>query len=147
MDSVASNLWVGNLDDATKSNLVMERLCVLEGCLNYPGMTYQIPILLPYLPGMERVKDDYHKTSDISAYASRRQLDLAADLISARLADGKELLVHCAAGIERSPLTCAWWMVKTGRHSTLDAAYAHLKLIRPIIEDRQFWLEPIYEQV
>jgi hypothetical protein len=49
------------------------------------------------------------------------------------------VLVHCGAGVERSPLTVAVWM--TQRFAlTLDAAYAWLKQHRPQVEDRRMWL-------
>jgi protein-tyrosine phosphatase len=54
--------------------------------------------------------------------------------------DTRHLLVHCGAGVERSPLTVAWWMTKR-LHLTFDEAYAWLKRQRPQIEDRRSWIE------
>jgi protein-tyrosine phosphatase len=56
------------------------------------------------------------------------------------------VLVHCGAGVERSPLTVAIWMI--GHFCiSLDDAYAWLKKHRPQIEDRRAWLhDGIVEQ-
>jgi protein-tyrosine phosphatase len=128
---VVSNLWVGDMQDAQVFK--GERLCVLEGPATYAAPSEQdhhIQILV-------------NVTNWIMPFwASRAQLDKTKELITARLVAGANLLVHCAAGIERSPLTCAWWLWNTGRHSSLAAAYAHLKAVRPQVEDRTLWLEP-----
>jgi protein-tyrosine phosphatase len=50
------------------------------------------------------------------------------------------VLVHCGAGVERSPLTVAWLLCGQFR-LTWDESYAWLKRQRPQVEDRQFWLE------
>ena len=119
-------LWLGNLEDA--KGAYDERLCVLEGLINYRGLTWHVPVLRPF-------------EEDPKMRASRRQLDLAADLISKRLHAGIKLLVHCGAGVERSPLTCAWYLVNYEGHASLNLAYDYLRSHRNIVQDRQTWLE------
>lgn len=117
-------LWVGDWYDAQKFD--GEKICVLENVSQHEcaSDTHLIPIFENGIHG--RVNMD--------------QIDKAATLMTGRLDAGVKLLVHCAAGIERSPLTCAYWLRKMGVHSTLAAAYTHLKIIRSIVEDRTVWL-------
>lgn len=49
------------------------------------------------------------------------------------------VLVHCGAGVERSPLVVAMWML-VRFNLTLDEAYKWIKQERPIAEDRRAWL-------
>lgn len=67
-------------------------------------------------------------------------LDLVANMIDVRFGDGWNLLVHCGAGVERSPLAVAYWMTRRFGYS-FDEAYAWLKQHRPQVEDRRVWLE------
>jgi len=60
-------------------------------------------------------------------------------LIDELYKERQRLLVHCGAGVERSPLVVAMWMTSS-LGLTLDEAYAWLKLHRPQIEDRRQWL-------
>jgi len=123
-----STLWVGDWNDALtwiNTEAGTQRICVLE---NVGGSHLADWLLYP-------IKDDaYH--------VSTARIEAAVDKITEILDQGNQkLLVHCAAGIERSPLTCAYWLRKMKVHSTLAAAYTHLKIIRPIVEDRTSWLD------
>lgn len=133
---VVPNLFVGDWNDAMVFQ--GECLCVLESALHYNNKTYQVNILQA-VDGAVSARP--LTKSGLSFYASRKQLRRAAEIINDCQARGVKLLVHCAAGVERSPLTCAWWLVASGRHSSLDAAYTHLKAVRPVVQDRQMWLE------
>jgi protein-tyrosine phosphatase len=73
---------------------------------------------------------------------AKSALDKCADKISELVKDRFNVLVHCGAGIERSPLAVAWYLVKTGQSDNLDAAYKFLSSKRPQIQDRQQWIEP-----
>src|SRR5579884_1196928 len=55
------------------------------------------------------------------------------------LKDGKKVLLHCGAGIERSPLACVWFL-HTKRNMDFDEAYEFVKEKRPIVADRRTWL-------
>ena len=119
-----ANLYLGDHTDA--DNFAGQRLCVLESphCRGYADRTMHIPVL-------------------IEGLARRAELDKAAEYITLTLQSGQDLLVHCGAGVERSPLTVAWWFVKVGAFPTLDAAYGALATVRHVVQDRQGWLEPI----
>jgi predicted protein tyrosine phosphatase len=150
-DEIVPNLFLGDLADA--KIFPGERLCVLEGKPSYPGMTHWIPILQLLPPWHEPLMteregfvgwEDFEHNQDVAGrlMASRAKLNEAADLISSRLESGARLLVHCIAGIERSPLTVAWWLCKTRRYSDMREAYKFLQSIRPVVEDRRHWIEP-----
>lgn len=132
MEQIEPGLFLGNFEDGRR--FPGERLCVLENPPDYPheGRTRHIPILT--VPAGHN--------DAVPVWASRKQLDKAADYITEQLRAGKRLIVHCGQGVERSPLTVAWWLVKTGRCPTLKMAYVHLRASRPCVEDRCVWIEP-----
>jgi protein-tyrosine phosphatase len=129
MNEVIRNLFVCGFGEWT--NDVYERgwsvLCVLETC-QQPGFT------APPIPNTKHIKilEPWPK-------AQPARLDEAADWIHAELAKGQRVLVHCGAGLERSPLTIAWYLKKY-HGMNLDRAYAEIRLARPQVYDRQSWL-------
>lgn len=54
--------------------------------------------------------------------------------------NGKPLLVHCKAGVERSPLVMATYLWVDQRFDTLEKAYMYLIRRRPTVSDRSFWM-------
>ncbi|HEY1295443.1 MAG TPA: dual specificity protein phosphatase [Chloroflexota bacterium] len=120
------NLWVGDLDAAYNLRLASDpgwwTICVREGPHTPPGPNTTC------LPVLKR------------GYARRGRLEKLAREIDARLADGKQVLVHCWAGVERSPLTVTWWL-RTRQGMTLDEAYAHI-MARRTVWDRREWMTP-----
>jgi protein-tyrosine phosphatase len=48
------------------------------------------------------------------------------------------VVVHCFAGIERSVLTCAWYLCNHNGMS-MDEAYKTVKKVRPVALDRREW--------
>jgi protein-tyrosine phosphatase len=69
----------------------------------------------------------------------RGRLEEAIGMINQEWPHRPGVLVHCGAGVERSPLVVAMWM--TARFNvSLDEAYAWIKAHRPQIEDRRQWL-------
>jgi protein-tyrosine phosphatase len=119
----SANLYLGNQSDADAFR--GQRLCVLEE----PNCR-------------QRMDDTRHIAILEQGLARRAKLTEAAEYITQSLAEGAQLLVHCGAGVERSPLTVAWWYVHIGAFTNLDTAYAALKAVRPQVEDRRAWLEP-----
>ena len=70
--------------------------------------------------------------------ADLRKLDLVSAAIKMGISTGP-VLVHCAAGRERSPLAVIWYLCG-GNFLKIDDAYEEVKQKRPIIEDRRSWL-------
>jgi protein-tyrosine phosphatase len=132
MDEILPGLYLGDASDANDIAFAGELLCVLEQGTTNPGRTrFWVPILQP------------RSDSPFGFYAVRERLDLTAVVVEAVRKSGRNILVHCGAGVERSPLTVVWYLVRHGHFSTLDAAYEFLKGKRPRVEDRQIWLEPL----
>ena len=125
MNEILPCLWLGDLKDsfAAPENFVI--LCVLE---------YRYP-LLPKRATLQPILE----MSPEGPKVNMNNIEAACRLIDAALAEKKNILVHCAAGIERSPLTVVWWL-HTRLGQSLDTAYKFVKFIRPIVEDRLMWL-------
>ncbi len=70
-------------------------------------------------------------TVDGTAVGTTRLL-LAADFIHSALSTGQRVFVHCAAGVGRSPMACAAYLMKHRRMSLHDAL--------SLIEDRRPWV-------
>lgn len=68
-------------------------------------------------------------------------LDALADVIAAYLKAGCKVLVHCRAGMERSPLTVAWFL-RAHKGMTLAEAYDLLQSKRSIVTPKYDWLPP-----
>ena len=53
---------------------------------------------------------------------------------------GREVVVHCAMGMERSVLSVVWYLhLDTGM--TIDEAYDMVFAARPIAVDRRHWID------
>lgn len=71
--------------------------------------------------------------------ANMNALNKVAKLIDKLLKEGKKVLVHCGAGIERSPLCVAWYL-HTKKKMTIADAYELIWLKRPSVLYRGDWL-------
>lgn len=150
---IVPGVWLGDEQDAKLWG--GPRLCVLErpGDYEQREMDRHIPIL-----DFGQILDiDPPIYSDVVARTTYlKQAHQAIDwqysrmyckTLEWKLNDGKphdELLVHCAAGIERSPLVMATWLVKTGRYADIAKAYEFIKSKRPVVQERTHWLESEY---
>lgn len=137
-DLILPGLYLGDWKDGSGIRVGKPRLrfqdtlCVIETHPDdrYPGMTHYIPIL----------DHDEHSLAFIPPRVLLTQLDSACAVIDDYQLNEEPLLVHCWAGIERSPLTLAYWLVRSKHQSNLDSAYSFLKSKRSIVEDRRAWL-------
>lgn len=125
---VLYNLYLGDI--IAGKNFDGERLCVYCDPPDYGVPHKHIPIL------ETRPKDRLDRT----ARASIARLDEAADYIKEMLRQDKRLIVHCHGGVERSPLTVAWFLAREAVCRDLDAAYEFLQKIRPVVANRLSWL-------
>lgn len=127
---VIDNLYLSGIVAAGKFDGA--RLCVHENTPTYAGPFFHVPILT------KRPNDSIDRTG---AVASIDALERACDIISEYQSRGQKLLVHCVGGVERSPLTLAWYFVKrTKDFDGLIEAYNFLKTKRPVVSERMFWL-------
>jgi len=74
-----------------------------------------------------------------SEHVHTEQLDKVYTFIDAMLKTDHHVLVHCMAGIERSPLTVAYFLTKH-YGMTIEKAYEIVKKGRPQTQDRRHWL-------
>lgn len=124
-NKIMGNLHVGDIDDAHlfrkhKPDGVI--LCVLEHRPPHePMKAYHIPIMT--------YSGDVHT----------EQLDHIAFFLDSLLKTGIDVLVHCAAGIERSPLTVAYY-ISYSKGISIHEAYKIVKRGRPQTQDRSTWL-------
>lgn len=137
-DMILPGLYLGDWKDGSGIRVGKARphfkstLCVIETHPEdrYPGMTYYVPIL----------EHDEYSLAFIPPRVSLVQLDVACEIIDDHVLNKEPLLVHCWAGMERSPLTLAYWLVRSKHQPNLDEAYKFLQSKRSIVEDRRSWL-------
>ena len=131
MNEVIRNLWVSGYGEWTEEcyGPGWSVLCMLETC-------QQAGFTAPPLPQTKHFKI---MNEPFAIPANKLLLDAAADYIAAELSRGQRVLVHCGAGLERSPLTIAWFLHRY-HGMNLDRAYAEIRLARPQVYDRQSWL-------
>lgn len=127
---IIDNLYLSGMIAAGKFEGA--RLCVHENTPTYTGQYFHVPILT------KRPNDSIDRTG---AIASVEALNNACSIIDEHLKKGEKILVHCVGGVERSPLTLAWYFVHwTKDFDGLIEAYNFLKAKRPIVSERMFWL-------
>lgn len=114
-DEIIEGLWLGDLDD------------VIE------------PIV--YKREFERVINVLNLIEpDDAGYIDFFVIDALAIIINKALESRQErILVHCGAGIERSPLVIVYFLWKYKQY-TLNQAYEHVKMKRQVVQDRSHWL-------
>lgn len=62
--------------------------------------------------------------------------DVYYDWITTELKNKKNVMIHCSAGIERSPLVVAYFLWNMGFKDNMSDVYVHIKKIRPCVQDR-----------
>ena len=82
--------------------------------------------------------------ADIDPGSGRVKQDLTklAALINKVLTDNEDakVVVHCAMGMERSPLTVVWYLHRY-QDKTIDEAYEMVQHARPVAVDRRDWID------
>lgn len=129
LSEILPTLFLGDMDAASRFD--GHRMCVHEMGPTYTGQCHRMPILTTRP----------RSTTDRSgALVSVDLINKAADVIEDYVNRGEKLMVHCQGGIERSPLTIAWWLVRSKQFENFEQAYAFLKTKRPVVSQRLFWL-------
>lgn len=126
-DKIIDNLYLGTWEDG----LVFdgETLNVRDG-EGYHNMTFYLSMLI-------QLPDGWPQPFCVDV----KKLEMAVDIVEWRLSKGKKLLVHCLMGKERSVLVVTHYLVRAKVCANLDGAYAFVKNIRPIIDDRRAWVK------
>jgi protein-tyrosine phosphatase len=119
-------IWVAEADEFDTQE-VWDLLNVNRLVLHAPFMIY------------EKKVDEV--TGYQNCHANIQVLQNIADIIELTITSGPvPILVHCAAGVERSPLAVIYYLVSKHRYS-LEDAFRFVKQRRPIIEDRLNWMQ------
>lgn len=63
-----------------------------------------------------------------------------ANIIHDLLVAGKKIFVHCKAGMERSPLVVAWYLVLYEPFPDLETAYRFIIDKHPLAQRRDMWV-------
>lgn len=113
-DEIINGLWVGNLDDVIDPDVYKREFERVINVLN---------LIEP----------------DDKGYVDADVLDALAVIINKALESGERVLVHCGAGIERSPLTIVYYLWKFKQY-TLNQAYELVQEKRQIVQDRSHWI-------
>jgi len=97
-----------------------------------------IPLVYPTIKGYspEAVASVEGYTIEIPVV----RLTVAATAILELSSKRQQLMVHCTAGLERSPLAVAWYLHFYHMRS-LSAAYDAVRTIRPQLWDRTAWIK------
>lgn len=123
-DEIVPNLWLGNIRAATDETFLKNaNIQVVFNCTKD----------LPFHPSVKRryrvPVDDNLQEAEI------RNMELWSYEIVVKLMNeykaGRPILVHCAAGMQRSPAVIAMFLIAT-RGMTADQAMAFIKQKRPI---------------
>lgn len=127
-NKIIENLYLGEMGDVPlfiRDIPEGEILCVLENRpMQEPQKAFQIPII-----------DEKQSTYRVH----EEQLLHTFRFINRVLKDKNDLLVHCMAGLERSPLVIAFFL-SNNYGITLNQAYKKIKKARPQIYDRSDWI-------
>ena len=128
---IIENLFIGNLaNSATFDGAVV---CVLEWRETYGKNATWIPIM-KHIPT---------SNPEVTTYmADEKQLNVAAEAIESLLSANKKVMVHCAVGMERSPLVVAWYL-HTKKGMSLDEAYSLIISRRSFVQRRDEWLPKV----
>lgn len=126
---IIDNLFLSSMTAASTFDGI--RLCVHENIPTYTGTYYHYPILI------KKPNNDIDRSG---ALAPLELLNNAVDIIEMYIDNDLPILVHCVGGVERSPLTVAWYLIRSGKCKNFEEAYTFLKSKRPVVSERVFWL-------
>jgi protein-tyrosine phosphatase len=139
---ILDHLYLGDLMDARKFK--GEIICVMQDIPNAePKEAYWIPAI--------RTKDvriDYDKLigeQDVEVTALKHQIDLVTFMTNKNAKLGVDTLIHCMAGIERSPLVVASYL-HDYNGMTWNEAYDFIQEKRPEVANRLTWLNMTYDE-
>ena len=137
---ILDHLYLGDLVDAL--TFKGEIICVIQEIPNAePSNAYWIPIIRT----KGELNDDHLiDNQDVEVTALPHQIEMVIDMLHRNRYSDTDTLVHCMAGIERSPLVIASYLHKYN-NMTWDEAYEFIKEKRPEVQNRLQWLNLSYE--
>ena len=126
MNQIRPHLYLGDMNDGAEAVPYMAVLCVMWA--NEPN----VPV------GVKQIQTtDYDGMNP--PFTLTDKMDEAADWIHDRIVEGQNVLVHCAYGVERSPLTVAWYLMRY-EGLNLTEAYETVLSQHPQAQYQGTWL-------
>jgi protein-tyrosine phosphatase len=137
---IIDGLYLGDCEDA--KNFDGTIICAMQEIPeDEPMRAYWIPIIRSNIPlNIKELIAD--QGAEITAL--KHQLMIIAEEIYQH-GDNLPVLVHCLAGIERSPLAVVFYL-HYFKDMTWDSAYDFVKSKRPQVQNRLIWLNMSYEE-
>ncbi|CAF0996736.1 unnamed protein product [Adineta ricciae] len=123
MSEIVPHIYVGNICDAQNLDRLTEH-----------GITHIINCT-PDLPFYWEKKHEYLRLDvlDLPSQNIRKHFETAIDFIDKALQSNGKVLVHCSAGISRSPTLVLAYLMKKKRW-TLDEAFEKMRKLRRIVD-------------
>ena len=84
-------------------------------------------------------------SQEVKVTALKKNLFTVAEIIFHHEGSGEPVLVHCMAGIERSPLAVVFYL-HYFKDMTWDDAYKFVQKKRPEVANRLQWLNMTYDE-
>jgi predicted protein tyrosine phosphatase len=134
ISEIVDHVFIGDAYDA--KNWERRIICVLESRPeSEPSRAFILPILktVSWMGQLDTRPDG-------SIHADTEVLDLVADMIDTFVKREEDVLVHCGAGIERSPLSVVWYLHKK-KGLSIEEAYRIVIAARPQVMNRSVWLD------
>ncbi len=142
MNKILKHLYLGDIHDAGKFD--GEVICVMQEIVEQlePDKAYWIPIIRSSAP---LNNDELILDQEPIINALKHQIDLITFMIDKNMKYEVDTLIHCMAGIERSPLVVACYLHEY-QGMTLNEAYDFIKEKRPEVANRLQWLNMTYDE-
>lgn len=149
MNKVWNNIWIGNIYEALKHGSDFQAiLCVAEnneiGEYERQMLFSHRKTILIFSHFMVAERDEAGKYVDY--YADPVKLEQTLEIISMLDSMGIKTLLHCAAGMERSPLAMIWYLYRYAKCWAIEDAYKLVKEKHPHTENRLTWLKKLIPQ-
>jgi dual specificity MAP kinase phosphatase len=131
MSKITPTLWLSGESDARNpSFLQWARITHILNCADdsSPNYPLHIPLIVEQIP----MEDD-------ETHAIPAQLDEAVQLLDTWLEQGHTVLVHCRAGISRSPTVILAWLIRY-KHMSFEEAWSLVVKQRNIIQPNPYFM-------
>lgn len=133
MSQVYENLWIGPANVAREKDFLLDtNITVIVNCAEEESIN-RYPLLSSLFTVHVPLIDDEEPHA-------REMILKGAEFIQIYLQQGKNLLVHCKAGISRSATVILAWMI-IYKNIPFDTAYRFLQEKRPIIRPNDFYIQ------
>ena len=140
-DKIKDCIWLGDFVDALKFE--GEIICVLQ---DIPKGEPKEALWIPVVRSSTTLTDtQLVAEQDAYVYAQKSNLDLIARILEENKQKSIKTLIHCMAGIERSPLAIVHWL-HTYHGFSYNEAYKYVQKRRPEVQNRLQWLNLSYNE-